>query len=336
MKQSLVLILLFLSPFIFCQKDDTLRQLLDKIVSHAEGSSLYRMKVDWVKVKNTMSEMSKDAASVSDLSTALKYLLQSMGDEHGRIFYKSQMIAYYYGEQKDHQKSFNSRILHQIQEGEVYKFETRLLQDNVGYVRIVGLPMGDNTLMAKQIQEKICELAAKGAKKWILDLRYNGGGNMHPMAEGISLLIGNGNVGGSKGLTENENSSWNVKEGDFYYDDYSIRLKNDCKIRPFPKVAVLTSLYTTSSGEAIAVMFKGRKNTRFFGHKTLGMITVTDWKVLDESTTMTISVSYYMDRKGKVYTNYVDVDEITPFEEMPLSENDKATNQALLWLKGKS
>ncbi len=172
-------------------------------------------------------------------------------------------------------------------------------------------------------------------KMWILDLRYNGGGNMHPMAEGLCALIGNGDVGGSEGLTKAENSTWKVKEGDFYYDDYSVRLKNDCKIKPLPKVAVLTSLYTTSSGEAISVIFKGRKNTRFFGEKTLGMITVTDWNVLDESTTMTISVSYYCDRNGKVYTNYVDVNEKIPFEKNPLSESDKAVHQALLWLKRK-
>lgn len=335
MKQSLVFILLFTLSSVFSQKNDTLRQLLNKILSHAESASLYRKKVDWESVKSKVAEMSKDAARVPDLSAALQYLLKSMGDEHGRVFYKNQMIAYYYGEQKEHQKGFNSVIFNQIQGGEVYKFETQLLNDNVGYLRIVGLPMGDNTVMAKQIQDKICDLCAKGAKMWILDLRYNGGGNMHPMAEGLCALIGDGDVGGSEGLTKAENSTWKVKEGDFYYDDYSVRLKNDCKIKPLPKVAVLTSLYTTSSGEAISVIFKGRKNTRFFGEKTLGMITVTDWNVLDESTTMTISVSYYCDRNGKVYTNYVDVDENIPFEKNPLSESDRAVHQALLWLKRK-
>ena len=78
---------------------------------------------------------------------------------------------------------------------------------------------------------------------------------------------------------------------------------------------------------------KNRKKTRFFGENTLGMITVTDWTVLDASTAMTIAVSYYKDRKGQVYAQFVDVDEEVPFVQKPLSENDAAVEKALLWLK---
>ncbi|HLP95478.1 MAG TPA: hypothetical protein VK168_15650 [Saprospiraceae bacterium] len=38
---------------------------------------------------------------------------------------------------------------------------------------------------------------------------------------------------------------------------------------------------TDSAGEALAVMFKGRRQTRFFGEKNGGMITVTDWTLSD-------------------------------------------------------
>lgn len=335
MKPIFTLLFLFASFSLFSQKSDTLKQLLSQIVAHAESASLYRNKVNWDSVKMKVSDLAKDAQSVPELAPSLKYLLKSMGDEHGRIFHNNRIIAYNYGDLKPHQKTFNSDIYGDVQSGQVYEFEARLLKDNVGYVRIVGMPMGDNEQMAKGIQDKVCELIAAGAKKWILDLRYNGGGNMHPMAEGITPLIGNGYVGGSQGLTPAENASWTVKNGDFFYDDYSIGLKNDCPIKSLPKVAVLTSVYTASSGEAIAVMFKNRKKTRFLGENTLGMITVTDWTVLDASTAMTIAVSYYKDRKGRVYTQFVDVDEEVPFVQKPLSENDAAVEKALLWLKGR-
>ena len=86
-----------------------------------------------------------------------------------------------------------------------------------------------------------------------------------------------------------------------------------------PKIAVLTSLYTASSGEAIAVIFKGKEKTKFFGQKTLGMVTVTDWEIINDATAMTISVSYYKDRNEKIYDKYVDVDVDVPFTEQPLS-----------------
>lgn len=333
MKLSIVLILFIVSFSAFGQQIDTPRQVLDKILTHAKDASLYREKVNWDSLSKAVLALSSNAKNVTDLGPSLKFLLKSLGDEHGRVFHNNQIIAYYYGAQKDHQKSFDPQIYEQVQSGVSYQFETRLLNDHIGYVRIVGLPMGDNQQMAKLIQDKVCELVSKGAKQWILDLRYNGGGNMHPMAEGITQLIGNGYVGGSQGLTAQENSSWNVKNGDFYYDGYSVQLKNDCQVKSLPAVAVLTSVYTASSGEAIAVIFKGRDKTRFFGEKTLGMITVTDWEVLNDATAMTISVSYYKDRKGKVYKNFVDVDEPITFVKKPLSEDDICVQKAISWLK---
>ena len=98
------------------------------------------------------------------------------------------------------------------------------------------------------------------------------------------------------------------------------------------RVAVLTSVHTASSGEALAVMFKGRANTRVFGGKTLGMITVTDWTVISDSTAMTISVGYYSDRTGRVYDQFVDVDEEVPFTPTESFASDAGVRRALVWL----
>lgn len=327
-----VLFLLSLCINVHAQEDTAVRNTLDRIISHTQEASLYRNQVDWDTLKPRIYAMAQNANSVPELSDALSFLLKSLGDEHGRIFHNFQIIANYYGEQKPHQKAFQLEIYNQVQMGQVYPFHAQMLEGGIGYIRIVGLPMGDNEKMASDLQEKVCDLMAKGAEQWIIDLRYNGGGNMHPMAEGIAAIIGEGATGGSKGLTEVENSNWGVENGDFYYDDYSIQLENNCTINGYPKVAVLTSLYTASSGEAMAVIFKGRKNTRFFGNKTIGLVTVTDWTVIDESTAMTISVSYYKDRNGKVYDKYVEPDVEVPFAQQPISTEDEGIRMATAWL----
>ena len=202
-------------------------------------------------------------------------------DEHGRIFYNHQPIAYYYsGELKEHQKAFDMDMYQQVQSGTAFPFKAQLLNGKIGYIRIVGLGLGNNEGMAKNIQEELCRLRNAGADRWIVDLRYNGGGNMNPMAEGLATIIGDGPSGGATGVVSADDVTWEIVDGEFYNNGYSIRVPNTCGDDSLPKVAVLTSLYTASSGEAIAVIFKGRERARFFGGNTLGMVTGTNWEVI--------------------------------------------------------
>lgn len=336
MKQFIFGLILIIAINACGQKNNEVQIVLDGLISHAEEASLYRNKVNWDTLKPKIHKLAKDAQTVNDLTPALKYLLKSLEDEHGRVFYNNQIIANYYSnELKEHQKSFESEIYNKIQMGQTYEFHSEMLENKIGYIRIVGLPMGDNEKMASEIQSQVCKLINSGVQNWIVDLRYNGGGNMNPMVEGIALLIGNGIVGGSEGLTKTENSIWKIEDNNFYNDDYSIELQDNCEQKNNPKIAILTSLYTASSGEAIAIIFKGKERTRFFGQKTLGMITVTDWEIINDSTTMTISVSYYKDRDGNIYDDFVDVDEEIPFVQEPLSNKDNCVHSAINWINEK-
>lgn len=331
-----ILILLLISnSFTSCAQKSETEITLDKIIEHAENNSLYRENVDWTYLKKEMYSLAKNADSVSQLKPALNLMLKKLNDTHGRVFYNNQFLSYYSGEKKEHWKNMNSDIYNEIQSGQVYEFKTLIIDDNIGYVRIVGLPMGDNEKMSSEIQNSICELIQKGAKKWIIDLRYNGGGNMFPMVEGISNIIGDGIVGGTKGVTDEESSVWQIKNGDFFYDEQTVALENECPITETQEIAVLTSVYTASSGEALAVILKERPKTRFFGNNTMGMITATDWKQIDSLTSMSISVSYYKDRKNNLYDQYVDVDESIEFDPKTEFEKDNGIKRAIEWLNVK-
>jgi C-terminal processing protease CtpA/Prc len=323
---------LILISFTACGQKTETALILDRIIEHAENNSLYRENIDWNSLKKEMYGLTKDAKSTLELKPALDLMLKELNDSHGRIFHNNQLLSYYTGEKKEHRTTMNSETYNQIQSGQVYDFKTLILQDSIGYVRIVGLPMGDNEKMSMEIQDAVCNIIDQGAKKWIIDLRYNGGGNMFPMVEGISNIIGDGIVGGTKGVTEDESSVWQIKDGDFYYDDQTVGLENKCALKKNPKIAVLTSVYTASSGEALAVILKNRPKTRFFGGKTMGMITATDWKQIDSLTAMSISVSYYKDRENNLYDKYVDVDENVEFKPNSDLEKDNGINRAIEWL----
>lgn len=336
MKQPLKYILifcLFANSFVACAQQSETELTLAKIIEHAETASLYRKNVDWTALKKEMYVLAKNTNSVSQLKPALDLMLAQLNDTHGRVFHNNQYLSYYSGEKKEHRKNIDWDVYNEIQSGQVYEFKAILLQDNIGYVRIVGLPMGDNEKMSSGIQNAVCALIEKGAKKWIIDLRFNGGGNMFPMVEGLTSIIGDGLVGGTEGVTKEESSVWQINKGDFFYDEQNVAIPNTCPISKMQKIAVLTSVYTASSGEALAVILKNRPKTKFFGAKTNGMITATDWKQIDSLTTMSISVSYYKDRENNLYDKYVDVDEVVVFDPKAEMENDNGINKAIIWLK---
>lgn len=332
MKIAIVSVFLFLSYLTSAQQSE-FRAELDKIIGVAESTSVYRNRVDWPMVKDSINALAKNATQFTQLKPALNYLLEALGDEHGRIFYNNQVVAYYYsGQLKEHQKGFDPEIYGQVQSGQTYTFVGRLLQGHIGYIRMPGLPMGDNMAMAKEIQDQVCQLADQGADRWIIDLRYDGGGNLNPMVEGLTAILGDGPVGGAVGLTAADNLIWEIRDGDYYNDGYSILLPEKCSGISSQKVAILTSLYTVSSGEALAVIFKGRPKTRFFGASTLGMITGTSWDIISDSVTMSISTNFYQDRNGKVYRNYVDVDEEIQSIHSPEMIDEPCIRRALEWI----
>jgi carboxyl-terminal processing protease len=251
------------------QKDVSFSHRLNSMLDHAQSASLYRQNVNWSKLRNEVLERAGKMASMQEMQPAFNYLLEAIGDEHGKIFFQQNVVAYYFGGLKDHHNGFDVNIYNAIQSGQKYSFEVKILGPDIGYVRLCGMPMGDNYKMAEELGRKICYVQDELPQNWVLDLRYNGGGNMFPMAEALVPLLGEGPAGGTDGIADNEDAVWQVIDEKFYYGNFSLAVPKMCLFSRLPKIAVLTSMYTTSSGEAIAVMFKGRDHTRFLVRKPL-------------------------------------------------------------------
>ena len=324
---------LCLASFLQAQSDHLPSTVFDSLFNHAREASLYREQVNWDSLYPILAKQAAAAQSIEELAEPFGAVLAHLGDTHGRIYHNRQVLAHFTNGPKPHLQEFDPEIYQKIQWGQSLPFVAKYLEDSVGYVRIVGLPPGDNQQMSKDIQDAVCKVQKQGVRKWVIDLRYNGGGNLFPMAEGIAHLLGEGDLGGAQGLTEAENGSWKVQRGDFYYDDYTVGLTNDCSYEQSVPLAVLLSNYTASSGEALAVMLKDRPHTRFFGQASHGMVTVTNYYPIAENTFATISVSIYQDRSGLVYDQYVSVDETTPFSLTEQWQEDPGIQKALEWLQ---
>jgi C-terminal processing protease CtpA/Prc len=95
---------------------------------------------------------------------------------------------------------------------------------------------------------------------------------------------------------------------------------------PEPKVAVLTDGNVASSGEATAIAFKGRPNTRFFGAATCGLSTANEPFMVDGAT-LTLTVSTIADRNKVAYGDTLPPDEV-------IMDNTELLNRAISWIRG--
>ena len=191
---------------------------------------------------------------------------------------------------------------------------------------------------ATKVQNVIAELALKNPRGWIVDLRGNGGGNMWAMLAGVGPILGEGEPGAS--LQEDGT------QGTWFYEDGRAGWRNDAKdpyyartagvpvhLTVMPPVAVLIDRDTGSSGEGIAIAFRGRLDTRFFGESTYGAATSTFPYTLSDGAQIFLVTGVMLDRKSIEYP-----DGVTPDEEIvsgaTISTNDPVIRAASKWLSG--
>jgi len=324
-------VILLLSSCISTQKAET---PLHPIVLKAKETSLYADQVDWKKVNATFIELIEGKESVAEMKPALQYLINSLGDKHGsfRSAKDHSIVVYYNGEVKgeDHRNgNFVNTVINDIS----VKFSYKLLEDGIGYLKIVAIGGGDVKTQADAIRKGLLNLKIKGVDKWILDLRFNGGGNMEPMIAGLAPLIGEGYIGGAMDNKNEITRNYYIRNGQFDNNGRIVcEMDNQPKISTSEKVAVLLSRYTISSGELVAVAFKGRANTKFIGEKTAGYTTGNGYDFVTDDLILVISQDVFMDRNKVKYENKVGVDEAIEFQHHAKLENDNQMKKALVWL----
>lgn len=320
--------------------DPKVKSVLDTVLHYAKISYLHSKNVNWEKLAEEVMQKAAAAKNVKDLKPVFEYILNSMNDAHGSFIRSSDYARIatftnwdYYNKNSEDKRPRSKEILNIINDREL-RFSYTLLGKNTGYLRITGIaPTADKQQEAANIRNAIRELHGKGIDKWIIDLRYNGGGNMNPMMAGIAPLLGDGFVGYLSNTTNDTLAKWTIRKGNFFWDSYmDIQMDKEPVINKPGKVAVLISRYTVSSGEMLATVFKGRPNTRFFGEETGGLTTSTNWVIIGNELIMSISAGVYCDRNGVMYNDNVPADEQVAFEAGMAPESDKAIQAAIEWL----
>ena len=340
MKQALCLLLLALTSFAHAQQiKPELKELLDATITRTQEISYYTSEVDWDKLTAAVHAKVEGAQELDDLVPAFETLLNTLRDHHGRILKlpAHSILANF----TDHEKARYSDTRPRdpdtwaIVNDTESRFESELLPGSVGYLKVVGVgPNVDGQKEAERIRRAVVELAEEEqVEGWILDLRYNGGGNINVMLAGLAPLIDTKTVASVRTHDQQVQGTAQIKKGNFYYmDRNAFPIEQSTKLKR-PKIAVLLSRWTVSSGELAAIAFKGQRNVRFFGEASGSYTTNTSYDRIGEQIAIVIATGVFCDRNGKAYDEHVLPDVEVAFDAGSDFEEDEGIQRAVEWLK---
>jgi len=216
----------------------------------------------------------------------------------------------------------------------------------IGYVGVPSFGESHLTAFADSIQNVIREQHAAGACGWIVDLRGNGGGNMWPMLAGLGPLVGEGKLGefhsirGVDGVWFHESGVTGIDPTNGEDRVEIARVTEPYGLDAAPPVAVLFDRGTASSGEAVAIAFIARPDTRSFGAPSYGFTTANDGFRMPDGANLVLTVGVNADREGTPYPTALVPDErVEPWPEgeipanPPPTEEDPQLQAALEWLR---
>ncbi|WP_158637090.1 S41 family peptidase [Arenimonas daejeonensis] len=285
----------------------TARQYLDKALDLIQQYAYYSDRIDWPKLRASSHALSKEAGQPADTYPAIKQALAALDDNHSH-FVSPRMMT--------HRRSETVR--------EDYGFRSEVL-GTVGYLRVpefMGGGEAPSAAFATQIRTALRTQAEGGACGWIVDLRGNMGGAMHPMLSGLRDLLGEDELG------------YFVHRGDRRQPWRATGEGKPAQVDA--PVAVLIDGQTASSGEAVLVSFIGRANTRSFGTATYGVSTANAPFPLDDGAALAITTALQADRTGRTYGGAIAPDEPVRSDATAVSlADDPVVSAARTWLQAR-
>ena len=292
-----------------------LTNLLDTLQRH----SVRRDSIDWDRLRADVLHQAQDAETPAETYDAVRFALQQLGDRHSFFMTPEHAEAMW--------------------ESGMRKYLTPtgdLLDGNVGYIVQRTFMVTDSLVAvryASALQQLIEEIDGQHPCGWIVDLRGNSGGNMWAMLVGLGPLIGEGRAGMVVDADGNA-TGWYYTDGEARLDTTILAAMEGDAYRlkqASAPIAVLTGPMTGSSGEAMAVAFRGRTNTRSFGQPTAGGSSGNKGFRLSDGAAIALTVSLFADRDGRVYGGRIEPD--TLVEGDPMGVLDPVKEAATAWLK---
>jgi carboxyl-terminal processing protease len=278
------------------------RTYLEHTLDLIEQQAIYAPALDWNAVVARARKLAAGAKSPRGTYPAIRYVIRQLhdaGDEHALFFEPALAKRHTPGAPALEARSPPPSV--------------SILDGRLGLVRMPGIastPGSPNSQRyAAAALTAIRRLSAtRRPCGWIVDLRNDPGGDMFPMLLSIGPILGEGRLigfSGKRGLRHFVSYRGGVLSGDGFTYRAPLVVPD---LRPLPPVAVLIGEETASSGEAVAVAFHGRAQTRSFGWPTWGATTAAQWNRLADGAELVVGGPYFVARDGTVYRHGVKPD----------------------------
>jgi carboxyl-terminal processing protease len=291
---------------------------VDSALKLMQSYSLHKHQVNWAEFRATVMRGVRGARFPYQTHNAIHQGLQAL-DRHSFLIRPADVL-------QDGLQQVNPM------------FWGKLLEGRFGYVRTASVN-GAAEGHAQQYHDLIKGMDGTATCGWVVDLRFNGGGNMWPMLAGVGPILGEGSPGRFVDADAVQ-TPW------YYEGGVSGVMWNGQKLaaaraaqpyqlqKPAPPVAVLTGPSTASAAEAIAIAFRGRPDARSFGSVTAGFPTANSSYRMSDGAIVVLTTAWEEDRNGVRYTTRIAPDEGTG--GVPSMEADPAQDatlgRALQWL----
>ncbi|MBC2869442.1 S41 family peptidase [Streptomyces mexicanus] len=295
------------------------RTYLSKALSMMEEHSLLRHRIDWNHLRSKAFAQARGAQKPADTYGAIESALGALGDGHSTFWSPEQS-----------KETLDSSAPSSDPP------RARSLKNGIGYVALPGVDGSQKTYdqYVRQGRAAVAKADGAGACGWVVDLRPETGGGMWPVLAVAGPILGDGTAGMFVDA-DGRKSVWSIKDGAPYLDGKSQGWSTGG--RPLatsrPPVAVLTGRRTSSAGEAVAVAFRGRPNTRSFGEPTFGVPTGNASYRLSDGATLFITGVKDADRTGRTYDAPIPPDEEVVKDPRPAARHqDAVLDAAQNWL----
>lgn len=185
----------------------------------------------------------------------------------------------------------------------VYHVESQMLENNIGYLELITFDEG----CAEEFKKAYEELKSKGAKKLIIDLRFNTGGLVDEALDILNMIVPKDEnvlvTVDSKG-----NKEYTKAMGEDIIDE---------------EIVVLVNEYSASASEIMVGALKDHKLAKVVGTKTYGKGVIQNVYMLNDGSALKLTVNeYYTPNETKI--NKVGIE---PDVVVEIGEEDKDDTQ---------
>jgi carboxyl-terminal processing protease len=314
--KTFTFLLLLNCPFGFAQTDftkanksstevaDSINVFYKALFKSLKVGYLHRRSVDWKSVED---ETYTNLQSYNTFNTSLKeitHLFDKIEATHCMVYRGNdkytvtrKVIS------KDHYSTqWKSKYDSKPQ------FELKVIDGKYGYILMPGMVFSDNSAkhmsqIAQPMYDEILKVkTANNIKGWIIDLRFNTGGNSAPMLLALYDFLGNTDIWAELDEKKKLVRKFKLSGGSYIQKSQTIAaIEPNGKLLDKEKVALITGIFTGSSGEVTALAFKGRQNTIFIGENTAGYTTGNVTWPLPFDTFIALTTGYDSDRNGNYY-----------------------------------